>query len=57
LVGLVHVDPALHAEDTIVIEDALVASVRVPVVNWVEVTVRFQPLPVPRASTTVSGSW
>src|SRR5258708_1985148 len=56
-VGLVHVDPALQVEATVVIEDALVASVRVPVVNWVEVTVMFQPPPVPRASTTVSGSW
>src|SRR6266446_9680497 len=56
-VGLVHVEPALQAELRVVSEEALVARVRVPVVNWVEVTVRFQPPPVPRASTTVSGSW
>ena len=57
LVGLVHVDPALQAEATVVIEDAPVASVWAPVVNWVEVTVMFQPPPVPRASITVRGIW
>src|ERR1700730_11123748 len=56
-VGLVHVDPPLQAETRGVIEEAPVASVWVPELNWVEVTVRFQPPPVPRASTTVSGSW
>src|SRR5438105_71720 len=56
-VGLVQVEPELHAEATVVSEEALVASVCVPAVNCVDVTVRFQPPPVPRASTTVSGSW
>src|SRR5260221_4517120 len=57
LVGLVHVDPMLQADVRVVSEDAPVASVCVPAVNCVEVTVRFQPPPVPRASITVTGSW
>src|SRR5579862_2217452 len=57
LVGRVQVEPAVHAEVTDASEEALVARLWVPVVKVVEVTVRFQPPPVPRASTTVRGSW
>ena len=55
MVGLVHV-PDAHAEVTPVIDEALVARVCVPVVNWVEVIVSFQPAPVPRVSCKVSAA-
>jgi hypothetical protein len=55
LVGLVHV-PDAHEEVTLVSEEALVARVCVPVVNWVEVIVAFQPAPVPRVSVTLNAA-
>src|SRR4051812_1827583 len=56
-VAAVHVEPAEQVDVSVVSEDALVASVREPVVKVVEVIVRFQPPPLPRASITVSGIW
>jgi hypothetical protein len=56
-VGLVHV-PVAHDEVTLLIDEALVESVfgvPPPVENVVDVIVRFQPVPVPRASVTVRG--
>ena len=55
-VGFVHVPPATHAEETEATVEAVVAKVRVPVLNVVEVTVKFQPVPVPRASVIVNGT-
>jgi len=57
-VGFVHVVPPAHAEATPVIVDAAVSSECVfpAVANVVEVTVTFQPDPVPVKSFTVSGS-
>jgi hypothetical protein len=48
--------PDAHEEVTLVSEEALVARVCVPVVNWVEVIVAFQPAPVPRVSVTLNAA-
>ena len=51
--------PAAHEDVTPVSDDAFVASVfgvAPPVVNCVEVIVRFQPAPVPRVSCSVVGT-
>src|SRR3954467_547222 len=59
LVGSVHVDPATQLFATLLMLNAVVASVLgepPPVVNCVDVIVRFQPLPLPVASVTVVGT-
>ena len=55
-VGFVHVPPETHELDTDATDDADVAKVCVPVANVVEVTVRFQPAPLPRASVMLNGN-
>jgi hypothetical protein len=46
----------VHEEVTPVSDEAFVARVCVPVVNWVEVIVAFQPTPVPRVSCTANAA-
>jgi hypothetical protein len=52
----VQVEPPTQKLATPVTVDAPVDSVSEPVVNCVELTVRFQPLSVPVASVTVVGT-
>jgi hypothetical protein len=54
-VGFVQV-PVAHAEVAPVSDEALVERLLAPLVNVVEVIVRFQPAPVPRVSCTVIGT-
>ena len=56
MVALVQVPPELQLIATEATEEALVERVwPAPSLNVVEVRVRFQPAPLPRASTTVRG--
>jgi hypothetical protein len=59
VVGFTQLAPPAHGLATAVARDAPAASVRgvaPPVVNWVDVMVRFQPSATPvRVSCTVSG--
>src|SRR6476661_6166208 len=54
---MVHVEPAPQTFEAAVIDDAFAGNVcPAPSLNWVEVTVRFQPAPVPRGSIAWAGS-